>query len=171
MKKFHVNIIGDFNIYGEIIPINAFYGKIDGKIYYCCITKYNDFLDISRNIPRINGVVPLPVYVWDGEVNGFILRWDWGKIAQTIQSYATHKNAWNNGIKKDVLYGMGNTLREKTAFISDVSRKHKSSVMKQGSSYHARQRHKNVGEIPLNVGECIISRTFNTGRSFSKNDL
>ena len=39
MKKFNVNITGNFNIYGEVIPINAFYGKIGDVIYYYCKKK------------------------------------------------------------------------------------------------------------------------------------
>ena len=171
MNKFNVNKAGNFNIYGEVIPLNAFYGKIDGKIYYCCITKYNDFLDISRSIFRINGVVPLPVYVWEGENNGFILDWDWGKIAQTIQEHATRKNAWNNGVKRDIAYGIGRTMSEKANFMTNINRKHKGHAMKDGSTYAEKHRHKNVGEIPLDCGGCIIARKFNTGRCFSKNDL
>ena len=167
MKKFNINITGNFNIYGEIIPINAFYGKVGDTLYYYCLTSRKQFEEMKEKLPLVNGVLPLPVYVWEGEINGFILKWNYGKLAQTILEYADKNNAWNTGVKKDVLYGMGKSLAEKQNFISDVNRKHKNKYVKDGSKYHANHRHKNKGEIQLNIGECIISRTFNTGRSIS----
>ena len=160
MKKFNVNI-GNFNIYGQILPIGSFYGKIGDVLYYTCETTRKDILER----PKVNGVRPIWLYVWRGEINGFILELHYDKLAQIIFDHAEKNNAWNNGVKKDVCYGMGKTLNEKTEFISDVTRKFKGHSMKDGAKYHASQRNKNKGEIPLNCGECIIARTFNTGRS------
>lgn len=171
MNKFNINKAGNFNIYGEVIPINAFYGKVGNEFYYCLATSVKDVNDIRKNVPLVNGVLPLPVYVWHGEKYGFVLKWDYGRIASTIMEHATRKNAWNGGIKRDIAYGIGRTMREKSDFMTSVVRKHKSHAIKDGSTYAAKNRHKNVGEIPLDCGECVIARTFNTGRSFSKNDL
>lgn len=162
MKKFNVNIHGNFNIYGEVIPINAFYGKINDTIYYCCKTSQKDIDILRQKYPLVNNVLPLPIYIWQGEEYGFVLKLDYGKIAQTIYNHAEKSNAWNTGVKRDICYGIGRTLDEKTDFITQVVRNHKTKAIKDGSKYHAKHRHKNVGEIPLNVGECIISHTFNT---------
>lgn len=167
MKKFHVNTSGNFNIYGEIIPINAFYGKIGDTLYYCCTTTKKEVEEIMDKLPLIDNVLPLPVYVWQGEINGFVLKWDYGTIAKTIYEQAEKRQAWNSGVKKDICYGMGKTIAEKESFMTHVTRKHKVNSIKDGSKYHAKHRHKNKGEIQLNIGECIISRTFNTGRSIS----
>lgn len=162
MKKFNVNINGNFNIYGEIIPINAFYGKIGNTLYYCCDTRKP-----SQDALTINGIIPLNVYVWQGDFYGWVRKVDYGIIAQTIYTHAEKNKAWNTGVKRDVCYGMGRTIAQKTNFMTQVTRNHKVKSIKDGSKYAANHRHKNKGEVPLNVGECIISRTFNTGRSIS----
>ena len=157
MKKFNVNTQGNFNIYGEVIPLYAFYGKIDGQLYYCC-----DTVKPQADSPTVDGVIPLVVYVWECERTGWVRKIDWGKIAQTIYTHAEKNNAWNTGVKRDICYGMGRTMAEKTDFMTSVDRKHKVKSIKDGSKYYAKHRHPNKGEVPLNVGECIISRTFNT---------
>lgn len=166
MKKFHVNNTGNFNIYGEIIPIGAFYGKIGDKLYYYCQTSHAQIESIRKNVPLVDGILPLPVYIWEGELKGWVLQWDWGKIAHTIYTHAQKYNAWNDGVKKDMLYGMGKTIAEKRQFIETVNRKDRTKYVKEGSKYAAKHRHKNVGEIPLSYGECIISRTFNTMNTY-----
>ena len=156
MKKFNVNINGNFNIYGEIIPINAFYGKIGDILYYCC-----DTVKPPQDSLTIDGIIPIAVYIWKGDFYGWVRTIDYGKIAQTIHTHAEKNNAWNTGVKRDVCYGMGKTIQQKTDFMSHVNKNKKTKSIKEGSKYYAKNRHKNEGEKPLNVGECIISRTFN----------
>ena len=156
MKKFNVNTTGNFNIYGEVIPINAFYGKIKDVLYYCCITTKKEIKELSEKLPLVDGVLPLQVYVWQGEINGFVLTWDYGKIAKTIFDHATKNNAWNTGVKRDVCYGMGNTIAQKQDFISSIDRKHKTKSIKAGSKYHAKHRNINIGEKRMCHGEQII---------------
>lgn len=156
MKKFNVNISGNFNIYGEIIPINAFYGKIDNTLYYYCKTSKKDILKFKEVYPMVDGVLPLPVYIWQGGAVGFVLKLDYGKIAKTIYDQATKRNAWNNGVKRDICYGMGKTIAEKTNFMTNVDRKYKTKSIKAGSKYHAERRNINKGQKRMEHGEQIL---------------